>query len=143
MGIKLTDAHRFDLYDRLKKILIDHNCESIDNTQKCFKSFMSVLEANSRWLEIDYETLQDISLRYKKKIPTGDFRTNFGRILIKRKDGKIEKEFFSENTVVKGWHKDLIQQIKHTHHLTCTQEMCGELYELGQLFIMQYQGINT
>lgn len=137
MGIKLIDAHRFDLYDRLKKILIKHNCYSSGNTQNCFNTFMEVLEANSRWIEIDYETLEEISLNYKKKIPTGDFRTNFGRILVKRKDDKIEKEFYSENTVVKGWHKELIHHIKHTHHITCTREMCSELYELGQLFIMQ------
>lgn len=137
MGIELTDNQLQRLEKGLEKALTDHGLFSKTNLENIKQLTLKAIGSEKRWCKITLEDLVSISLSYSKKIPNGDFRTNFGRILIRRRGDFIEREFFSKETVVKGWHREIISKIKYQLKLDCSYELSGDIYDTVQTIIME------
>lgn len=137
MGIKLSKSDKLDLVTQLSTILKEHECHSPKYVTAITHSLTRVLETNSRWMKITENELIELSIRYSKKIPEGNFKTNFGKILVRRFDKQISREYFSESNVIKGWHKELLRDIRGKFNLNCSEELSSALFELGQYFIIK------
>lgn len=143
MGIQLSEAEKAKLKEGLIEILTPINLAEEKQVNIIFTSIIKVLEANSRWIRIQHEDLLALSDRFDKRIPDGDFRTNFGRIMVRRICGNIDREYFSETTIVRGWHRELINDLRNTHHFHCDRELTRALFELCQPFILAHKNAAT
>ena len=137
MGSQLTDMDKVELKTQLIPILQSNNLFNDKNVNTIYTAIIEVLEANSRWIQINQSELEDLSKRFSKKIPSGNFQINFGRILVRRYNGAIYREYFSENTIVKGWHRQLINTIRNKHALVCNANLSTQLFDLGQKYILK------
>ncbi len=137
MGIKLSKEDKQELSTKLANLLKDLDLHTPKYVTAITHSLIRVLETDSRWLEISTEDLEELSNRYSKKIPTGDFKIAFGKILVRRFGTKVSREFYSEDKVIKGWHKELVQDIRRKFNLYCSSELSSALFELGQYFIIK------
>lgn len=143
MGIQLSEAEKAKLKAGLIEILVPINLAEEKQINIVFTSIIKVLEANSRWIRIQHEDLVALSDRFDKRIPDGDFRTNFGRIMVRRIRGNIDREYFSETTIVRGWHRELINDLRNSHHFHCDRELTRALFELCQPFILAHKNAAT
>lgn len=139
MGIKLSDPEKVQLKSNLKEALIPFKLNNEKDVNLIYTSIIQALEANSRWIQIEHADLVALSERFDKRIPEGDFRTNFGRIMVRRLRGVIDREYYSESTIVRGWHRDLINQIRNVHRLPCDRDLTRALFDLCQPFILAHK----
>lgn len=137
MGIRLSDENKFKLKERLKDILKEHNFVKETEINVFYTAILKTLEADSRWIRISANDLRVLSERFNKRIPEGDFRTNFGRIMVRRIRGVIHREYYSEETIVSGWHAALIADLRSNHNFSFSKDLTRELFELCQPFIME------
>ena len=137
MGIKLSKEDNQELSVKLATLLKELNLHTPKHVTAITHSLVKVLETNSRWIEITNEELVGLACRYSKKIPAGDFKVAFGKILVRRFGTKVSREFYSEDKVIKGWHKELVQDISRKFNLHCSSELSSALFELGQYFIIK------
>lgn len=141
MGIKLTEPDKVQLKTQLKTTLAPFNLDNERPFNLIYASIIRVLEADSRWFRIDHAGLVELSERFDKRIPEGDFRTNFGRVMVRRLRGVIDREYYSETTIVRGWHRDLINEIRNVHRLPCDRDLTRALFDLCQPFILAHKKV--
>lgn len=137
MGIRLSEVDKFDLKDKLKELLQRLEVKEDKIIETIYTSIIGVLEADARWIQINQKDLEELSTRFDKRIPTGDFRINFGRILVRRLRGIIHREYYSEDTIVKGWHRQLLSDIRNIHRIKCDDTMSTQLFDLCQVYILK------
>lgn len=102
--------------------------------------FVATLSADSRWVRIERK---DVAKYTEGKHPKGDFEPlEFAC----KEQGKIVKhkvmcdkgvyfvELESKNGVVKGWHSDLLRQIKN-NNIQLPAEVPSILFNMGQIII--------
>ena len=141
MGIQLSDQHKAELKERLKELLTKEGVSNKKTLIYFFVSILSAFEANARWGRIDVGELITLSERFGKKIPDGDFQTTFNRVLVRRVRGVIHREWYSEKTVVKGWHNAVINELRNKHKVRVPAPLVKELFNLGQEFIKKHESV--
>mgnify|MGYP003454422198 CR=1 FL=1 len=82
MGIPPPPQDKQELSTKLANLLKDLDLHTPKYVTAITHSLIRVLETDSRWLEISTEDLEELSNRYSKKIPTGDFKITFGKIFL-------------------------------------------------------------
>ncbi len=138
MGIKLSEQHKRELKQKLRELLAKENITLEQTINYYYVSILESFEADSRWLRISQNDLEILSKRFDKKIPNTDFRIKFGSILVQRFGNTIRREWYSENTVVKGWHRSAIGIIRERHRVRIPDGMVGAIFQLGQEFIKKH-----
>lgn len=139
MGIHLSEPDKLKLKDQLSVTLADYKHFSESDINIVYTSILKVLEANARWNRITHDDLVTLSKRFDKRIPDGDFRTSFGRIMVCRIGTTIDRQYYSETTIVRGWHRELISELRNTHRLNCDAALTRALFDLCQPFILAHK----
>ena len=130
-GLKLVD----DRLARFKDAPL-----SKKQVKEVARLFVATLSADSRWVRIERK---DVAKYTEGKHPKGDFEPlEFSR----KEQGKTVKhkvmcdkgvyfvELVSKNGVVKGWHADLMRQIKDSE-IKLPTEASSVLFDMGQTII--------
>lgn len=134
-GLKLVD----DWLARFKDAPL-----SKKQVKEVARLFVATLSADSRWVRIERK---DVPKYTEGTHPKGDFEPlEFSR----KEQGKTVKhkvmcnkgiyfvELESKNGVVKGWHSDLLRQIKNSN-IKLPAEVPGVLFDMGQTIINDKQ----
>lgn len=138
MGIHLSEQHKQELKAKLRTSLAKEGITLEQTVNYFYATVLEALEATSRWLKIRPDDLETLSRRFDKKIPEGDFRINFGPILVRRMGKVIHREWYSEDSVVKGWHRHAIDILRNRHKVFVPEPMVGELFIIGQEAIKKH-----
>ena len=139
MSIIVTNkGHQF-IVNELVRSLAVFEISKIEIETEIVKPLIDSIQAESRWVVLTYEEMKDLADRYRKTLPPEhqprNFRTNYGKIWVECRQGVYLREYVANNTVIKGWHREVTEGIKSRNNIPFNKDIGEIIFNVGQVII--------
>lgn len=136
MSIFVTNQGLGYLRDNLSRRLEIFEITRAEIETEIIIPLIKSIQAQSRWVVITKEEVERLARRYFQPVPSEpNFKTAFGKIRVSCKNGIYYREYFAEDTVLKGWHREVVGGIKERGNIPFNKEIGEIIFNIGQVVI--------
>lgn len=130
MGIIVSKVCFAELTDRT------HKRYDKKTAQIICRSIIIALGEDERWLPTNGNRATELELRYKFKIPEGEFakQTLAEGIILKRENGLLFQHTASTSSVLRGWHGAVVSNLVK-EGIKTDSSLTNYVFEIGQYII--------
>ena len=141
MTIIVTEAGIQHLRDKLANQLEPYDISKSEVDTGIVEHLVKAIQAKSRWINIEEKEARKLFERFNKPFNKSmDYRTTLGKIRIQYIDGVFSREWCSSTVVLKGWHKEAIENIKAKQDILLTREISEIIFHAGQEVVRDTTG---
>lgn len=136
MSIIVTNQGLEYLRDNLSRQLEVFEITRSEIETEIVTPLITSIQAQSRWVIVTKEEVEKLARRYFQSVPDeANFKTVFGKICVTCENGVYRREYFAEDTVLKGWHREVVEGIKERSNIPFNKEIGEIIFNIGQVVI--------